>query len=99
MARGGPIGVVVSDGWDRGDPDLLRTEMARFARSVHRTVWLNPLAGRDGYSPETRGLKAALPFVDDFLPAARLTDLQEVVRLLESMPKAPGVHRSEAMAV
>ena len=47
VARGGPIGVIVSDGWDRGDPDLLRDEMARFNRSVHRVVWLNPLAGRD----------------------------------------------------
>ena len=88
VARGGPIGIIVSDGWDRGDPDLLDREMARFSRSVHRTVWLNPLAGREGYAPETRGLKAALPYVDDFLPAARLADLTDVVRLLESMPTA-----------
>ena len=53
---------------DRGDPGLLSREMARFSRSVHRTIWLNPLAGREGYSPETRGLKAALPYVDDFCP-------------------------------
>ena len=88
-ARGGPIGMIISDGWDRGDPGLLSREMFRFARSVHRTVWLNPLAGREGYSPETRGLKAALPYVDDFLPAARLADLAGVVRLLESMPARP----------
>ena len=90
VARGGPIGMIISDGWDRGDPGLLSQEMARFSRSVHRTIWLNPLAGREGYSPETRGLKAALPFVDDFLPAARLTDLAGVVRLLESIPTTPG---------
>lgn len=86
VARGGPIGMIISDGWDRGDPAILTREMARFSRSVHRTIWLNPLAGRVGYSPETRGLKAALPFVDDFLPAARLVDLAGVVRLLESIP-------------
>lgn len=86
VARGGPIGIIVSDGWDRGEPDLLRREMARFSRSVHRTIWLNPLAGREGYAPETQGLRAALPFVDDFLPAARLSDLTDVVRLLESLP-------------
>lgn len=90
VARGGPIGIIISDGWDRGDPDLLRREMARFSRSVHRTIWLNPLAGREGYAPETRGLKAALPYVDDFLPAARLADLADVVRLLESVPSAIG---------
>ncbi|MDE0709880.1 MAG: VWA domain-containing protein [Acidimicrobiia bacterium] len=89
VARGGPIGMIISDGWDRGDPDLLSEEMARFSRSVHRTIWLNPLAGRKGYAPETRGLKAALPYVDDFLPAARLVDLGGVIRLLESMPPHP----------
>lgn len=89
VARGGPIGMIISDGWDRGDPALLSREMARFSRSVHRTIWLNPLAGRAGYSPETRGLKAALPFVDDFLPAARLADLAGVVRILESIPATP----------
>ncbi len=87
VARGGPIGMIISDGWDRGDPAVLTREMARFSRAVHRTIWLNPLAGRVGYSPETRGLKAALPFVDDFLPAARLVDLAGVVRLLESIPQ------------
>ena len=89
VARGGPIGMIISDGWDRGDPGLLSQEMARFSRSVHRTIWLNPLAGREGYSPETRGLKAALPYVDDFLPAARLADLAGVVHLLESIPTNP----------
>lgn len=79
--------MIISDGWDRGDPAVLTREMARFSRAVHRTIWLNPLAGRVGYSPETRGLKAALPFVDDFLPAARLVDLAGVVRLLESIPQ------------
>ncbi|MCY3538642.1 MAG: VWA domain-containing protein [Acidimicrobiia bacterium] len=90
VARGGPIGMIISDGWDRGDPNHLGREMARFSRSVYRTIWLNPLAGRRGYAPETRGLRAVLPFVDDFLPAARLVDLAGVIRLLESIPSRPG---------
>ncbi len=86
VVRGGPVALIVSDGWDRGDPDLLREEMARFARSVHRVIWLNPLAGRPGFAPETRGMRTVLPLVDDFLPVANLVDLTEVVRLLESVP-------------
>lgn len=86
VTAGGPIVVIVSDGWDRGDPDLLAGEMARLSRSVHRIVWLNPLAYRPGYAPETRGMRAALPYVDDFLPAGRLRDLASVVELLESVP-------------
>jgi hypothetical protein len=86
VTRGGPIVLIVSDGWDRGEPELLSQEMARLARAVHRVVWLNPLAGRMGYSPETRGMRAALPFVDDFLAAGNLVDLASLVRMLESVP-------------
>lgn len=85
VCRGGPVLLIVSDGWDCGDPALLDREMARLARSVHRVIWLNPLAGRAGYAPETQGMKAVLPYVDDFLPAASLQDLSEVVSLLESV--------------
>ena len=88
VTRGGSIGLVISDGWDTGDPAVLEVEMARFARSVHRVVWLNPLAGRHGYSPETRGMRTVLPYVDDFLPASNILDLAEVVRLLESVPSS-----------
>lgn len=86
VARGGPIAIIISDGWDRGDPRLLHDEMARLARSVHRVVWLNPLAGRDGFAPETRGMRTVLPFVDHFLAAASVVDLGSVIRLLESVP-------------
>lgn len=86
VTRGGPIVIIVSDGWDRGEPELLAREMARLRRTVHRIIWLNPLAGRTGYSPETRGMQAALPHIDDFLPAANLNDLRSVVELLESVP-------------
>jgi len=87
ITRGGPVAVVISDGWDRGDPAILRKEFATFARSVHRVVWLNPLAGRAGFEPQTRGMQAVLPFVDDFMPVGNFADLTAVVRLLESVPK------------
>jgi hypothetical protein len=86
VVRGGAVGLIISDGWDTGDPALLEAEMARFARSVHRVVWLNPLASRPGYAPEARGMRAALPYIDDFLAASSVMDLREVVRLLESLP-------------
>jgi uncharacterized protein with von Willebrand factor type A (vWA) domain len=86
VTRGGAIGLIISDGWDTGDPELLEREMARFNRAMHRVVWLNPLAGRPGFAPETRGLRTALPHVDHFLAAATVLDLREVVRLLESVP-------------
>ena len=86
VVRGGPVALIISDGWDRGSPDLLREQMGILSRSVHRVVWLNPLAGRPGFAPETRGMQAALPHIDDFLPAANLRDLREVIRTLETVP-------------
>ncbi len=85
LARGGPIALILSDGWDCGDPDLLADEMARLARSVHRVIWLNPLAARVDYQPATRGMRAVLPHIDHLLPAASVMDLRDVVRLLDSM--------------
>lgn len=87
VTRGGPVAVVISDGWDRGDPETLRRQFGIFSRTVHRVVWLNPLAGRKGFEPQTRGMQTVLPFVDDFMPVGNLADLTAVVRLLESVPK------------
>ena len=87
VTSGGPVAIIVSDGWDRGEPEVLATEMARLSRTVHRVIWLNPLASRAGFAPETRGMRAALPHVDDFLAAGRLVDLVSVVELLESVPE------------
>jgi hypothetical protein len=78
VLRGGPIVLIVSDGWDRGEPAELRGEMARLKRSCRRVVWLNPLIGTTDYAPLTRGLLAALPFVDDFLPARSLGNLADL---------------------
>ncbi len=97
VTKGGAIALVISDGWDTGEPELLRTEMARLARSVHRVVWLSPYAGMEGFVPATRGLRAVYPFVDDFLAASNILDLAEVVRLLESVPASRGAGRQRAI--
>ena len=86
--RGGPVVLLISDGWDRGDPAVLRDQVARLQRSCHRLIWLNPLIGTTGYEPLTRGLVAALPFVDDFLPARTLTNLADLALHLNSLPAA-----------
>ena len=74
--------IIVSDGWDRGDPALVATETARLRRNCHRLVWLNPLAGTPGYEPLAGGMRAALPYVDDFVPAGTVASLE---RLGESL--------------
>ena len=86
VCRGGPIVIIISDGWDRGEPEILSSAMDRLSRSVKRVIWVNPLAGRDGYRPETRGMQAAMPYVDDFLPGGNFNDLRTLVGLLESVP-------------
>lgn len=87
LSRGAPVAMILSDGWDCGDPDLLRTEIGRLARSVHSLIWLNPLAARADYRPATRGMQAVLPHVDHLLPAASVNDLRGVVRLLDTMAR------------
>ncbi len=79
---GGAIAVIISDGWDRGDPATLAAEMAHLHRSCHLLVWLNPLLGLDGYQPPTRGMSAALPHIDLFLPSHNLSSLESLALLL-----------------
>jgi uncharacterized protein with von Willebrand factor type A (vWA) domain len=79
----GAVVLLISDGWDRGDPGLLGVEMGRLHRSCRRLVWLNPLLGSPDYEPLTRGMKAALPHVDDFLPVHNLASLEQLGRVLE----------------
>ena len=88
LSRGGPIALILSDGWDCGDPEVLGIEIARLARSVHRILWLNPLAARADYRPATRGMQTVLPYVDHLLPAASVVDLKDVVRLLDTLNAA-----------
>jgi uncharacterized protein with von Willebrand factor type A (vWA) domain len=82
VMRHGPVVLLVSDGWDRGDPAVLTRELARVKRSCHRLIWLNPLLGSANYEPLTRGMQAALPHVDDFLPAHNLVSLEQLARTL-----------------
>lgn len=77
--------IVISDGWDRGDLELLRKEMARLQRSCRRLIWLNPLLGREGFEPLTGGMRSALPFVDDLLPAHNLASLEDLARRLATL--------------
>ena len=85
LARGGPVVMILSDGWDCGDAGTLATEMARLTRSVHQVIWLNPLAARASYQPLTRGMQAVMPHVDQLLPAASVADFRGVVRVLDSV--------------
>jgi uncharacterized protein len=85
VMNGGPVVLLISDGWDCGDPDELGAQVARLQRSCHRLVWLSPLMGTADYAPLTRGLQAALPFVDDFLPARTLTNLAELALHLNAL--------------
>ena len=82
----GPVVLIISDGWDRGEPELLSREMSRLQRSCHRLIWLNPLLGSPNYQPLTQGIRAALPYVDDFLPVHNLSSLESLARHLNSLP-------------
>ena len=97
--------IVVSDGWDRGDQELVRAETARLQRNCHRLIWLNPLAGTGGYQPIAAGIAAAYPSIDDFLPIQSIASLERLGAVLGGMglgsagrpPRTgtPRVHRVE----
>lgn len=78
----GSVAVLCSDGLERGEPDLLRDQMARLRRLAHRVVWVNPLKGSPRYEPLARGMAAALPSIDVFLPGHNLESLEELSRAL-----------------
>jgi uncharacterized protein with von Willebrand factor type A (vWA) domain len=86
VLRSSSVVVVVSDGWDRGDPALVASETARLQRSCHRLIWLNPLASSQGYQPLAGGMSAAMPFIDDFVPAGTLASLERLGVLLSDAP-------------
>ncbi|MGD8805002.1 MAG: VWA domain-containing protein, partial [Chloroflexota bacterium] len=81
----GAVVLLISDGWDRGDPQLLAHEIVRLQRSCHRLIWLNPLLGMPDYEPLTRGMQAALPHIDDFLPVHNLASLEQLARHLSQL--------------
>jgi uncharacterized protein with von Willebrand factor type A (vWA) domain len=80
--RSSGVVIVVSDGWDRGDPRLVELETARLRRNCHRLVWLNPLAGATGYQPLAAGMRAAYPYIDDFLAAGTVASLERLGEIL-----------------
>jgi uncharacterized protein with von Willebrand factor type A (vWA) domain len=81
VARGA-VCVLCSDGWDRGDPTELATEMQRLSRVAHRVVWVNPLKATEGYEPLARGMAAALPYVDEFVAGNSLLALEELAQVI-----------------
>jgi len=81
----GAVVLVISDGWDRGEAGVLETEMDRLQHSCHRLIWLNPLLGSPDYRPLTIGMKTALPFIDNFLPAHNLDSLISLGNILASI--------------
>jgi len=81
----GAVVLIISDGWDRGESDVLSVEMDRLQHSCHRLIWLNPLLGSPDYRPLTIGMKTALPFIDNFLPVHNLDSLISLGNLLSSI--------------
>lgn len=82
MLDPGTIVLIVSDGWDTGDVDLLENSMRVLKQRSRSVIWLNPLMGNPGYQPSTRGMQAALPFIDIFASAHNLNSLRRLVRQL-----------------
>ncbi len=80
----GAVMVLCSDGLERGDPQLLADQMARLSRLSHRLIWLNPLKGSPRYEPLARGMAAALPHIDLFLPGHNLASLEALCQVLEA---------------
>jgi uncharacterized protein with von Willebrand factor type A (vWA) domain len=81
MARGAIV-VVLSDGWDRGDPEVLGEQMQRLQRAAHKVIWVNPLKVTPGYAPLARGMAAALPFVDAFVEGHSIDAIEELARVI-----------------
>jgi hypothetical protein len=79
------IVVIFSDGWDQGQTDILESQMAYLNNKAYKVIWLNPLMGTRDYKPICRGMSAALPYVDYFLPMGNLRDLHSLGKTLEKM--------------
>lgn len=83
----GAIVLIVSDGWEREDPELVGREMAKLARAAYAVVWVNPLKGNPEYQPLAGGMRAALPYVDRFLPGHNLRSLEELAAVLAGIER------------
>lgn len=85
IVRARTVVVILSDGWDRGDPQRLRCALEQLRHRAHGLLWLNPLLGSEGYQPLCTGIRTALPFIDQMLPAHNLASLAKVVRILREV--------------
>jgi uncharacterized protein with von Willebrand factor type A (vWA) domain len=85
----GAVVVIASDGWEReqGGAGLLEQQMARLAREAFAVVWVNPLKGSPGYEPLAAGMRAALPYVDRFLPGHDVASLAGLGRVLAGIER------------
>ncbi len=92
----GAVVLIISDGWDRGDAGVLEVEMDRLQHSCHRLMWLNPLLGSPDYRPLTIGMKTALPYIDNFLPAHNLDSLIHLGNLLGEIDDSRPVRNAAA---
>lgn len=90
VLRRGAVVLIVSDGWERGDAEVLQREMRHLSHRCHRLIWLNPHLGDPRYEPKVKGMATALPFVDDFLSVHNLDSLQKLARHLASLPRGRG---------
>ena len=95
----GEVVLLISDGWDRGSPRLLSHEIARLQRSCHRLIWLNPLLGSPEYEPKTRGMQAALPYIDDFLPVHNLESLEQLARKLYELDRKHRLRKVRSQSI
>ena len=80
--------VILSDGWDRGNPAELGEHVARLSRVAHRLVWVNPHVGKAGYAPVQGGIVAALPHLDDLRPGP--ADILELSGAASAAPRRSG---------
>jgi uncharacterized protein with von Willebrand factor type A (vWA) domain len=83
----GAVVLIVSDGWEREDAALVGLEMARLARQAYAVVWVNPLKGHPDYQPLAGGMRAALPYIDRFLPGHNLASLEELAAVLDGIER------------
>jgi uncharacterized protein with von Willebrand factor type A (vWA) domain len=82
----GAVVVLISDGWDRGEPHELQQAMRQLQQRCYRLIWLNPLLGQATYQPDVAGMRAALPYIDDFLPIHNLQSLYALAERIADLP-------------
>jgi uncharacterized protein with von Willebrand factor type A (vWA) domain len=90
----GAIVLLVTDGWERGEASRLEVEAARLQRAAYRVIWLDPLSGTRGYTPESRGARALVAHVDDHLAANTLDSLVRIAELLGKVGRGRPVRRA-----